>query len=553
MGDSQINVRDYTSHEIFDILKLNNPTKEMFLKKVMDLLNKTKEKETKQFLLDAKGKVLSSYFNILDLDEFDSMENEADADDVLLQNIYNARQLGEKKYAKMSRLMHIDSKYRPNLKFIGKILSEKKDKHIEYLTNPGSILSATSYKLVIQNPLSNVVSMDIESVQLPISWYTYDHCYGNTYFWIKYDENPIELCIIKAGTYLSAEDLINELTSQIETAVSKISKITAYSHVKDTPYPIIYSLVNKKISMHIDPSWSVIYFNTPKAHINPPAPSSGYTYNKSYLNHNLGWFLGYRDISANGALIYKGDGSSYPGLIEPNLSGTKTIFLSIDDYSKNYSNTSFTNILQFQTKNSLPNYYTKNIDMVAMDTLTVPNEKGYLQRRLPTTVEQAKNNLTMNQIYAANEIISSHREINIEDYMLPTPILSNEMAILPLKNMAKLRMPTMMISLTKLMGNIAIQNVKTALVAIGNTNTIKDVSNNAAENIKKLQEQVKDPFNSSAQYTISREDIVNNKRIYTTPVNIERLEIKLYDEYGFLINFNGHEWNFTLRYEQVIS
>jgi len=114
-------------------------------------------------------------------------------------------------------------------------------------------------------------------------------------------------------------------------------------------------------------------------------------------------------------------------------------------------------------------------------------------------------------------------------------------------------MPTMMIALTKLMGNIAIQNVETALVSIGNTGSIKDVSNNGQENIKKLREQVEDPFNSSAQYTISKEDIVNNKRVYTTPVNIERLEIKLYDEYGFLINLNGHEWNFTLRYEQEIS
>ena len=210
MGDTLINIRDYTSQEIFDILKLQNPTKEMFLKKVMDLLNKAKDQETKQFLLDAKGKVLSSYFNILDLDEYYSMENEEDADEVLLQNIYNAQQLGEKRAAKMSRLMHIDSKYRPNMKLIGKILSEP-DKHIEYLTNPESILSATSYKLVIQNPLANVLSMDIESVQLPISWYTYDHCYGNTYFWIKYEENPIELCIIKAGTYLTAEDLIHLL------------------------------------------------------------------------------------------------------------------------------------------------------------------------------------------------------------------------------------------------------------------------------------------------------------------------------------------------------
>ncbi len=528
MGDSLISIRDYTSQEIFDILKLHNPTKEMFLKKVMDLLNKAKDQETKQFLLDAKGKVLSSYFNILDLDEYYSMENEEDADDVLLQNIYNAQKLGERRESKMSRLMHIDSKYRPNMKLIGKVLSDP-TKHIEYLTNPENILSATSYKLVFQNPLLNVLSIDMESVQLPISWHTYDHCYGNTYFWIKYDEHPEELCIITSETYLTVEDLNKELNSQIASAVSKIS---AYSQPADTPLPIIYSVTNKKISMKIDPSWSVIYFNTPKSHINPPAPSGGYTYHKSYLNHNLGWFLGYRDISANGTLIYNGRDSSYNALLEPNLCGTKTIFISIDDYTKNYSNTSFTNILQFQTKNAIPNYYTKNIDMVAMKTLNVPNEKGYLQRRLPTTVEQAQNNLTMNQIYAANEIISSHREINIEDYMLPTPILSNEMAILPLKDMAKLRMPTIMIALTKLIGDTGIQT--------GNTDSVR-------------KQRVSDAFNNSVQYTIAKEDIVNNKRIYTTPVNIERLEIKLYDEYGFLINLNGHEWNFTLRYEQEIS
>ena len=40
-------------------------------------------------------------------------------------------------------------------------------------------------------------------------------------------------------------------------------------------------------------------------------------------------------------------------------------------------------------------------------------------------------------------------------------------------------------------------------------------------------------------------------RKYFGPVNIERLRITLYDEFGFLVNLNNHDWNFTLHVEQL--
>ena len=94
MNVSKIDINDYSAQEIFDMLKLRKPTKEMFLKKVMDLLNKAKDKVTKQFLLDAKGLVLTSYFNIQDIDDYSQGEDE---DEILLQNIYNSQQIESKK------------------------------------------------------------------------------------------------------------------------------------------------------------------------------------------------------------------------------------------------------------------------------------------------------------------------------------------------------------------------------------------------------------------------------------------------------------------------
>ena len=39
---------------------------------------------------------------------------------------------------------------------------------------------------------------------------------------------------------------------------------------------------------------------------------------------------------------------------------------------------------------------------------------------------------------------------------------------------------------------------------------------------------------------------LNRTREYFGPVNIQRLEIKLYDEYGRILDLNNMDWSFTL-------
>ena len=42
-----------------------------------------------------------------------------------------------------------------------------------------------------------------------------------------------------------------------------------------------------------------------------------------------------------------------------------------------------------------------------------------------------------------------------------------------------------------------------------------------------------------------------NKRIYFGPVDIDRLRVKLLDDKGNLVNLHGNDWSFTMIIEQL--
>ena len=46
---------------------------------------------------------------------------------------------------------------------------------------------------------------------------------------------------------------------------------------------------------------------------------------------------------------------------------------------------------------------------------------------------------------------------------------------------------------------------------------------------------------------------MNRTREYFGPVDIQRLHIALYDEYGRIIDLNNMDWSFTLAFEQLYN
>jgi hypothetical protein len=78
--------------------------------------------------------------------------------------------------------------------------------------------SNTDYTLDLSEPLSNVLSLKLYSIQIPHSWYTYDSSYGNTCFWILFDQEDINVFIkikLPSGNY-AANDIVNELNLQVK-------------------------------------------------------------------------------------------------------------------------------------------------------------------------------------------------------------------------------------------------------------------------------------------------------------------------------------------------
>ena len=45
--------------------------------------------------------------------------------------------------------------------------------------------------------------------------------------------------------------------------------------------------------------------------------------------------------------------------------------------------------------------------------------------------------------------------------------------------------------------------------------------------------------------------VLNRTREYFGPVNIQRLDIRLYDEYGRVIDLNNTDWSFNLAFEKL--
>ena len=114
----------------------------------------------------------------------------------------------------ISRLITVDSQYRPL--------------DIPYTFNPNDTLrSATNFTINLTETLKNVLSITLETLYIPSTWYTFDPWYRNTCMWIltaptledldtgfETDVSCSKICITP-GTYKTATDLVIEINQDI--------------------------------------------------------------------------------------------------------------------------------------------------------------------------------------------------------------------------------------------------------------------------------------------------------------------------------------------------
>lgn len=209
----------------------------------------------------------------------------------------------------------------------------------------------------------------------------------------------------------------------------------------------------------------------------------------------LGWILGYRKNTQYVLSDYIISGSNIvtiTGDTVVNVNLYNYFMIVLDDYNQNHLNDGLVTTSKRETNISLPSYTNKA--MFKCDT------NG--NQTTSTVASTGDNNLTQKQIYAAQEIINTNSstyqetgttQIN-KNYFSSGPFTNDLFAVIPLK-----------------------------VSGIQNNGTYVD-------------------YGGSLQ---------NQERVYFGPVNINRMNIKLINDRGEIVDLNNTDWSFSLICEQL--
>jgi hypothetical protein len=302
-----------------------------------------------------------------------------------------------------TRMVTIDSQFRQNI--------------LPYSNNDiNSPSFNTDYTLDLSDPLTNVISMKLYSIQIPTTWYTFDKSLGNVCFEdISGTALDISYSMVEPGNYTPSE---------LPTAPSGYAPLTEEAF---RSYDISYMSQSGKYAMGAKggSDISFVYYR-PNGIIDP----SGRCYGcggGAKIDQNLGWNMGFRrDPDASGVISV--DIPAFPNKIIADVPadtyGPKYFVLVVDDYNQNRLNKGLVNMIERPTKLNLPDYYTPDLSCVNQVTKT--------SRAVPSTPRK----LTQAQLYSINEILSNR---NTPSVRTTPPSASDTLAVIPLRNINLVR------------------------------------------------------------------------------------------------------------------
>lgn len=230
MGEDMYNVEKYTDKELYDILDLVNPSDRELEARIFHLVKKYKNMDT------TSGNKLAFFFeNIYDrFFEIEEPENTEEGfneknqvvetqpitlNSVSPNNANNKIATTQFEYTKdyinpllkqtISRVISIDSQYR----------------------SAKQTTLSTQFSFNLSEPLKNVVSISMNSIQIPKTWYTISKSYGSNFFYIKgnspgiNDGNHDYQITVTPGNY-TQQQLVDTLNTSITNIKAKNTDVS---------------------------------------------------------------------------------------------------------------------------------------------------------------------------------------------------------------------------------------------------------------------------------------------------------------------------------------
>lgn len=398
----------------------------------------------------------------------------------------------------------------------------------------GTEASATHFTLDLSDPLTDVLSLELYSIQIPYTWYTIDTVYGNTCFWLTNQQSTFRISVAP-GNYSPAE-FCAALTAA--TLAAGFTPPAATPDATVAVYQTTTAVLMLQYDQWTDPNGQLIQGvppGTPLVDSDDPTdttpipphftffdatgtrdcyqsnsyPCGNVTQSRTFSG-TLGWLMGFRDLQQP---VFAAPANN-PATAVLNLFGTKYLILVIDDYNQNHINNGLVTITELSKTLPLPTYYNEsmpylctapapaailplpllpNTNIAAASTTNPNNQFQSIQDKMGTSAKKiqqilpsAPRLLTQAQIYTINEIIKNRSQTT--SFRAKAPTNSDTFAIIPVK--AGMRT-----------GDI---------------------------------------------YTDFSSSLKENKRIYFGPVDVERLRVHLLDDKGNTLDLHGSDWCITL-------
>ena len=488
------NIEHYTYEELTTILGLTYPATDADIKEKSNAYiekYKKKDKGMVKFFQDIQSALLEENddIEVKKEEESSNVYNVPVKKDVLnplLKNIF-------------TRVVNIDSQYRDNtFESQGEVATE---------------FSSTYFNANLCDHLYNVLSITIDNVVIPKSWYAIDDSYNNNFFWItNYDKDY--LIVVNSGNY-TGEEFVNAMNAALtlagftssngfcsyNTFTNKFSfalegcldpsgmPINIYNGdfteeetlkaLEVYAYFTFYDIGNIKMYKHIDE------YGNDQTNI--------CSLSSMNVDSTLGWLMGFR-------LPYLFVKSGNEGTVPINLNGATYFLLTLLDYQTNRVNNDIVTIgNRANSQIMIPNYINasllykcirlkNNLDVDNIEQMLF-NQSPLSNTRINQYIPSAPRILTQTQLYTTNEILKNNFRKTM-DYRTSGPTTNDVLALIPINT----------------------QGLKNGALFI-------------------------------------QDKIRTNKRVFFGPVNIDRFTVRLVNDRGQLVNLNGSDWSFTLNVE----
>ncbi len=357
--------------------------------------------------------------------------------------------------------------------------------------NPGQFL------INLEEPLKDVISLRILSYEIPVSWYNIDDAYGTDLMRIRLTGAPTwEEVILDQGNYKASST--NAALAPFLIAPQLEGKIQAIAGFGGAT--VSYNLLTYKITITNGAAFDMMFYDEEIDVLNPCSKEKTNATKKD----NLGQTLGFRKP------IYTGQ-TSYTGDSMVKLNSTNYLYISLNDFNSNFTNKIFTNAYDSDQPviPSVPEYYNKNL--------------------YPTEVSG-------NSVFITDTDLTE----SCNNYPVQPPPTNTCTPALPdTPKLTQAQKYSIEQILTNKLNTKEIPQVSTNQP---DSNTICRITNTISNDIDSLNEQL-----ASLQGTIPNPV----SRTYFGPVNIKKMEIKLFNDKGKIVDLNLQDWSFSIEITQL--